>query len=144
MKVKEIMTQKVATVRPDDSIKHAADSMVARHCGSLPVLEGDKVVGIITDRDMTTKAIAQGKGPDTKVKEVMTSEVISIRPDMGGDEAAELMAHKKIRRLPVTEQGKLVGILAIADLARVDIFAHESGHALSDISKPSQHANAIQ
>ncbi len=144
MKVKDIMTSKVATVRPADSLKQAAESMVARHCGSLPVLDGRKIVGIVTDRDMTTKAIAQGKGPNTPVKDVMTSDVITISPNTEGDEAADLMAHKKIRRLPVMEQGQLVGIVAIGDLARVDIFAHETGDALSDISKPSQHANAVQ
>ncbi len=144
MKIKDIMTSKVSTVSPSDSIEHAAQIMKKMHCGSTPVVEGSKVTGIITDRDISIKAVADGKGPNTPVKDIMFTPVVTCSPETDAREAADMMADKQIRRLPVTDQGKLVGIVAIGDLARVDIFAHESGHALGDISQPSQRPNAVQ
>ncbi|AUW93867.1 MAG: CBS domain-containing protein [Sulfobacillus thermosulfidooxidans] len=144
MKVKDIMTHKVSTVAPSDSIEHAAKIMKQLHCGSTPVVEGGKVVGIITDRDISIKAVAEGKGPNTAVKDIMFTQVVTCTPETDARQAADIMADKQIRRLPVIDQGKLVGIVAIGDLARVDIFTHESGHALSDISEPSQRPNAVQ
>ncbi|WP_053958548.1 CBS domain-containing protein [Sulfobacillus thermosulfidooxidans] len=143
MKVSEIMTKKVFTVSPSDSIQKAAELMKKVDCGSLPVLENDKVAAVVTDRDITIRAVAEGKGPDTPVKSVMFSKVVTISPDADAKEAANMMADHQIRRLPVVENGKLVGILAIADLARVNIFVTESGQALSEISEPSHQSNAI-
>ncbi len=144
MQVQEIMTKKVSTVSSKDSIQKAAKIMQDIDCGSTPVVEGSKVTGMVTDRDITLKAVAQGKGPDTAIQDVMVKKVITCNPDTDAREAANLMAKHQVRRLPVVEQEKLVGILAIGDLARVHIFVSESGHALSEISEPSQRPNAVQ
>lgn len=143
MRVKEIMTHKVFTTAPDDSIQKAAQIMQKIDCGSTPVADGDRVVGMITDRDITVKAIAQGKGADTPVKSVMVKNVVSCQPDTDAREAANLMAEHQVRRLPVIDDGKLVGILAIGDLARVNIFVSESGKALSEISEPNRQSKAM-
>ncbi|AEJ39478.1 CBS domain containing protein [Sulfobacillus acidophilus TPY] len=145
MKVSEIMTKNVSTVSPGDTIQKAAQIMQQVDCGSTPVTDGGKVVGVVTDRDITIKAVASGKGPETPVKSVMFDRVVTVKPDTDAREAANIMADNQIRRLPVVDaQGKLVGILAIADLARVNIFVSESGKALSEISEPSRRSNAVQ
>ncbi|MHB1611195.1 MAG: CBS domain-containing protein [Sulfobacillus sp.] len=144
MKVSEVMAKKVSTVSPSDSIQKAAQIMQQVDCGSTPVIEGDKVVGVVTDRDIAIKAVATGKSFDTPVKSVMFSHVVTCTPDTDARDAANKMAEHQVRRLPVVDHGKLVGILAIADLARVNIFTNESGQALSEISEPSRHSNAIQ
>ncbi len=144
MKVKEIMTTHVATVTSSEPIRRAAETMIRRHCGSLPVMDGEKVAGIITDRDMAVKAIAEGKGPDTAVEDIMTGTVITCSPETEGSQAAKLMAQKQIRRLPVIEQGKLVGILSLGDVARADIPAQDTAGTLSDISRPTHQPSALQ
>ncbi|QSO52307.1 CBS domain-containing protein [Alicyclobacillus curvatus] len=138
LKVQELMTQDVSCVQPSDSIQQAAQIMQSRNVGSVPVCEGKKVVGMITDRDITLNAVAKGKASETKVQECMTSEVVSCRPDTDAHEAADLMARHQIRRLPVCDEaGNLAGICAIGDLATVDIHINEAGDALSQISQPS-------
>ncbi len=144
MQVREIMTKKVSTVSPQDSIQKAAKIMQDIDCGSTPVVEGSHVTGIVTDRDITLKAIAHGKGPQTPVQDVMAKKVVTCSPDTDAREAANLMAKNQVRRLPIVEHEKLVGILAIGDLARVHIFVSESGHALSDISEPTTRPNSVQ
>ncbi|MCY0899981.1 MAG: CBS domain-containing protein [Firmicutes bacterium] len=144
MQVKEIMTKSVKTVSPSDSVKKAAQIMEEVNCGSVPVTEGDRVVGMLTDRDITIKAVARGQGSDTPVKNCMSSTVVTIKPDADAREAANMMAGNQVRRLPVVDNQKLVGILAIADLARVNIYVSESGKALSEISEPSRQANAVR
>ncbi len=144
MKVSEIMTKNVSTVSPTDSIQKAAQIMEKVNCGSTPVVEGGKVVGVVTDRDITIQAIAEGKGPDTPVKVVMFDNVVTCAPSSDARDSANKMAEHQVRRLPVIDNGKLVGIIAIADLARVNIFTNESGQALSEISEPSRHSNAVR
>lgn len=144
MRVSEIMTPTVKTVSPSDAVQKAAQIMQQVNCGSVPVTENGRVVGIITDRDIALKVIAEGNGADASTKSVMTHGAVTAHPDTDAREAANMMAEHQVRRLPIVKDQKLVGILAIADLARVDIFVSESGHALSEISEPNQHANAIQ
>lgn len=143
MQIQEIMTKSVKTVAPSDSIKKAAEIMQSVDCGSVPVTDGDKVVGMVTDRDIVVKQIAGGKSPDSPVKECMTSDVVTAKPDTDAQDAADIMADNQVRRLPVVENGKLVGIVAIADLARKNIFVSESGKALSEISEPNRRSNAV-
>jgi CBS domain-containing protein len=95
-------------------------------------------VGVITDRDIVLNVVAEGKDVNTtQIANCMTSSVITGSPDMDVHEASDLMADHQIRRLPVVENGRLVGIVAIGDLATVSIHANEAGHALSEISEPS-------
>lgn len=142
MQVSKIMTSQVKTVSPSDPIQKAAQIMKQVDCGSVPVADGGRLAGIITDRDITINAVSQGKGPDTPVKSCMTKSVVSISPETDAREAANTMAENQVRRLPVVQHNDLVGILAIADLARVNIFVNESGQALSQISEPSRPSNA--
>lgn len=143
MQVREIMSSEVKTVSPTDTVKKAAQIMRDIDCGSVPVVDGGKIVGILTDRDIVVTHIAEGKSPDSAVKECMTENVVTVRPETEAQAAADLMADNQVRRLPVVDHGKLVGILAIADLARKHIYVSESGKALSEISEPNKSANAV-
>src|SRR5262245_7523706 len=138
--VKELMHKKVETVTPEDTVKHAAVVMEACEIGPLPVCDGQKMVGIVTDRDITVRAVAAGRDPNTtRVREVMTAETIATcRPEQSVDEAVELMREHEVRRLPVVDDGKrLVGIVALADLAQ-HTGARTSGEAVQAVSRPTE------
>lgn len=138
MKVKEIMTAQVECVQQTDTIQRAAQMMKNANCGSVPVCDNNKVVGIITDRDIALKAVAAGNDTNTQVSQCMTSQVVTCTPDTDAHEAADLMAQHQIRRLPVVDNnGNICGICAIGDLATVDIHINEAGDALSKISQPT-------
>lgn len=136
MKVSELMTPQPQTVTPDDSVRHAAELMDRLDVGVLPVCEGDQLVGVVTDRDITIRATAAGSPPDsTNVSEVMTDEVRWVSQDDDTADAAELMSKAQIRRVPIVDADKhLVGILALGDLA----VARERGveATLEEISQP--------
>ena len=118
-KVRDVMHAGAETVRPDDTLKHAASIMQAVDVGPLPVCDGERIVGIVTDRDITVRAVAAGRDPSrTPVRDVMTSEIVYVGADQDVDYAIELMQQHEIRRLPVIEKGRLVGIVTLADLAR--------------------------
>jgi CBS domain-containing protein len=136
MQVSEAMTPNVRIVGPDDAIGAAAATMAKIDAGALPVGENDRLVGVITDRDIAIRAVAAGKGPDTKVRDVMSKEVLYCFEDDEIDNAARNMAANKLRRLPVLDRNKrLVGILSLGDVAQNGNIA-EAGDALADISKP--------
>jgi CBS domain-containing protein len=117
-KVRDVMHAGAETVRPDDTIKRAASLMQAVDVGPLPVCDGERLVGIITDRDIAVRAVAAGRDPSTPVREAMTTEIVYVRADQDVDDAIELMQQHEVRRLPVIEAGRLVGMVALADLAR--------------------------
>ena len=117
-KVGGIMTKPVKTVGPGETIASAADMMKRNRIGSLVVIKKDEPVGIVTERDIAYKLVAEGKGADTKVKEVMSTDLKTISEDKPLMDAAKLMAAHVIRRLPVVEKGKVVGIVAIEDIMR--------------------------
>ncbi|HBQ93967.1 MAG: CBS domain-containing protein [Firmicutes bacterium] len=144
MRVSEIMTTQVKTVSPSDTIQKAAEIMKRIDCGSVPVMDNDRAVGMVTDRDITIHAIAEGKGADFPVKSCMTKSVVTVNAKTDAREAANIMADHQVRRLPVVENGKLVGILAMADLARVNIFVRESGQALKEISERTHTNSTVQ
>jgi CBS domain-containing protein len=139
LKIKDIMTTDVKSVSPNDSISQAALLMEQLNVGSVPVVDNNKVVGIVTDRDITLRNVARGQNPNQKVSDVMTTNVTSAPPDMDVHSAANIMASNQIRRLPVVDNGNLVGIVAIGDLAVEDIFENEAGEALHDISQGVRH-----
>lgn len=138
MNVSEMMTTDVLTCGLDDSIVEVSQRMAAKNVGSCPVLEHGNMVGIVTDRDFITRAIARGYNPNiTRVHEVMTRNVVSGNPSMTAEEAARLMADHQIRRLPIMENGKLVGIVSLADLA-IDLDEDDVvAETLMKISEPS-------
>ncbi|UXN60961.1 CBS domain-containing protein [Phyllobacterium zundukense] len=143
MKVSEAMTRDVRVANPDEAIQFVAKIMAGLDIGALPVGENDRLVGMITDRDIAIRGIAEGKGPDAKVSEVMTSNVQYCYDDQEIDEVSENMAGIQVRRLPVINRDKrLVGILSLADIALTG--DGQAGEALSGISRPGgEHSQTI-
>lgn len=137
MKIRELMSRDVRTVTPSQSIKDAANIMNIIDVGSIPVLDNQRLVGIITDRDIVLRSVAKGKEAEQKISDVMTTNITSVTPDTDVHEAANIMADNQVRRLPVVENGNLVGIVAIGDLAIEGKYVDESGEALHNISKPT-------
>ena len=117
--IQEAMTPNPTTIDPGTTAEEAARTMKSEDIGSLPIVEGDRLVGVVTDRDLTIRILAEGKSVDTTVGEIASKDVVTIDPQQSLEEAARLMAEHQVRRLPVTEEdGKLVGILAQADVAQ--------------------------
>ena len=139
VKVKQIMTTDVSTVAPNDTVTKAASLMGQLDVGSVPVLDNNRVVGIVTDRDIILRGVANGKGANQQISEVMTTNVKCATPDMDVHTVAEIMAEYQVRRLPVVDNDKLVGIVAIGDLAVENIFENEAGEALHTISMGVRH-----
>ena len=120
--IREAMTPNPATIESGTSAQEAARTMKTEDVGSLPIVEGDRLIGVVTDRDIAIRIVAEGKSADTAVGEIASKDVVTVDPQQSLEEAARLMAEHQVRRLPVTEEdGKLVGILAQADVA-------QSGH----------------
>lgn len=136
MKVRECMTSDVEIARPDQTIQEAATIMARIDAGAIPVGEGDRLVGMITDRDIAVRAVAQGKGPDTKVSEAMTGEIKYCFEDEDCDNVIANMGDIKVRRLAVLNRDKrLVGIISLGDLAQAED-SDRAGKALDQISQP--------
>jgi CBS domain-containing protein len=135
MQVCEVMTRAVSIANPEQSIQDAAKLMIDIDAGVLPVGEDDRLVGMITDRDIATRAIAAGKGPQTKVRDVMSVEVMYCFDDEELGDVARHMGEQQVRRLPVLNRDKrLVGIVSLGDLA----VSQESGAASRAIEGVSQ------
>ncbi|MBC7985577.1 MAG: CBS domain-containing protein [Sphingomonadaceae bacterium] len=134
MNVKDVMSSDVACLACGDSLRDAAGKMAEVNVGSLPVIEGGKLAGVVTDRDIVVRAVAEGRAPDQAVDCAMTRDVVTVAPDTSVDEANRLMSDHQIRRLYVVEDGAVVGVLSLGDLA-LDAEAHEAGEALREISK---------
>jgi CBS domain-containing protein len=136
MRVSEAMTRDVRVARPDQTIQDAAKMMSDVDAGVLPVGENDQLVGMITDRDIAVRGVAQDKGPDTPVREVMTADVKYCFEDEDTDEVVRNMTDQQVRRLPVVNRDKrLVGILSLGDLAVMQ-GGQPAGEALAGISQP--------
>jgi CBS domain-containing protein len=117
--IQEAMTPNPTTVEPATTAQEAATLMKSEDIGSLPIVEGNKLVGVITDRDVAIRIVAEGRGPDTTVGEIASKDVVTVDPEQSLEDAARLMAERQVRRLPVVEEdGRLVGILAQADIAQ--------------------------
>lgn len=135
---RDIMTADVTTASPSTSISKAAALMRDGDMGSIPVVEAGKLVGIVTDRDIVVRALADGRGPEAAVAEAMTREVFSVRPDDFAFQAIRLMGEKQVRRIPVVEaDGTLAGIISLADIALETEDERDIAEALEDISTGS-------
>lgn len=136
MKLREVMTSPVIRINPEESVAVAARTLTHYNIGALPVCGNDgRMCGLVTDRDIVTRCLASGRSPSTtSVREVMTSKVISAKPDMDAIMAASLMGREQIRRLPVLENGKLCGMVSLGDLALKEESSMDAGDALSEIS----------
>ncbi|QQO19082.1 CBS domain-containing protein [Bradyrhizobium diazoefficiens] len=138
-KISTVMTREAKLVNPNDTLQHAAKLMKACDCGILPVVEGDRLVGMITDRDIAVRCIAEGKGPDAKVTDAMTQEVKYCFEDEDISHVCANMSDIQVRRLPVVDRNKrLVGIVSLSDLARQSA---GTAKALHGIARPSQQHN---
>ena len=136
MKVSEVMTRDVQTVRPDQSVQQAANFMLNADAGSIPVTDGDRLLGMITDRDIAVRGIARGYGPETPVRELMTDDLVIVRLNDDVEEAAAKMSEAQVRRLPVLDDKEcLCGIVSLGDLSRATDTECAS-EALEGVSQP--------
>jgi CBS domain-containing protein len=137
MKIRELMTKQPTTVEPDATLGRVATLMKQEDCGSIPVVEGGRLVGIVTDRDIVVRGIAAGADPKTeRVRKVMSSDPVTVGPDDDVMDAEKKMADRQIRRLPVVEDGRLVGIVVTAQIARAGN-ERKVGETLKEISEPT-------
>ena len=141
MKVSEVMTRGVKTVAPDTSAREAAGFMLDEDAGSMPVSDGDRLIGMITDRDIAVRGIAKGYGPDTPVSDLMTNDLVCVREEDDVEEAAMKMSKAQVRRLPVIDANdQLCGIVSLGDLSR-ETDDRSAGQALEGVSAPGdQHS----
>lgn len=135
-RVADIMTRDVETVSPTASIQEAAERMKAENIGSIPVCIDSRLVGTLTDRDITVRVTAEGRDPrDTRVSDAMTADLVTVRPQQDVSEAEQLMHDYQVRRLPVVEQdGRLVGYLTMATIAKREGDEKSVGKVLKGIS----------
>lgn len=134
-KIRDVMTTDVRPCIAEDNIFEAASKMAMLNVGFIPVVSNGQLLGVITDRDIVVRGVAEKRPNSTQVTEIMTTDVITATPDMSTQEAAELMAKHQIRRLPVVEGSKLVGVCSLGDLAVRKLSDEKAGQALSEISE---------
>ena len=136
MKVSDIMTKSVVKISPDESVEVAARTLTHYNIGALPVCSSDgKVCGMVTDRDLVIRCVAANKPvAQTTVRQVMTGQVLSVKPDMDAAVAAHLMGRQQVRRLPVVENGKLCGMISLGDIACREESVMDAADALQDIT----------
>ena len=141
-KVADIMTRSVESVAPETPIREAAEKMKTRNIGSLPVCESNRLVGTLTDRDVTIRVTAEGRDPaKTKVGDVMSKEIVTCMPDQDLSEAEQLMHDHQVRRLPVVDENRaLVGYLAMAKLAQSEQDEKITGRVIKGISETKKPA----
>ena len=134
--ISEAMTSKPCAIDSDKSVAHAAQMMRDEDVGFAPIVEGERLVGAVTDRDIAVKVVAEGRDPEqTTVREIASTELVTVNPQQELDEALRLMANHQVRRLPVIEKdGRLVGVLAQADVAK-EADAKDTGRMVEEISE---------
>ena len=140
MQISEIMTRNVQVIPPDATLLDAARMMRDLDVGGLPVCDGDRLTGFVTDRDIVVRAIAEGESPDQcKVSDVMSDEIVWCYEDVDVEEAGRLMQERQVRRLAVLDrQKRLVGILSLGDLAVEGEDEEFAGEVLEQVSEPPQ------
>jgi CBS domain-containing protein len=137
--VRDVMTTNIEYCTPLDNVYEVAVKMRDLDVGVIPIVENGRLIGLITDRDLVVRGIAEKRPGSNEVINVMSENLVTVSPDASVQEAAELMAKHQIRRLPVVENGKLVGIVSLGDLATSSYSDQNAKHALSEISE--QHHN---
>ncbi|MFS0635217.1 CBS domain-containing protein [Mesobacillus foraminis] len=141
MKIKEVMTTDVETCHPDTPLYEVASKMKELDVGVIPICQNDELVGLATDRDLIIKGMADQLPIDAPISQVMTGDPVRGSIHMSAEEAADLMADVQIRRLPIVDDGKLIGIVSLGDLAVNEQVNDDAGQALEDISVPSEPNN---
>ncbi|WP_123054784.1 CBS domain-containing protein [Clostridium sp. JN-1] len=138
MKVKEIMTREVVSINFNDTIQRAAQIMKDNNVGSVPVCDSGRVIGVVTDRDISIRSAADGKDTQNQtVRDIMSTNPVIGTPEMDVKEATRIMSERQIRRLPIVENKNLVGIVALGDVAVEPNLQNEAEGALNNISEPS-------
>ncbi|MBT2687900.1 CBS domain-containing protein [Bacillus sp. ISL-47] len=140
-KIRDIMTDDVESCSLLDNVYEVAVKMKELNVGAIPIVDNNKLVGMITDRDIVLRCVAEKHPASSKVEDIMSSHLVTVNKDTESREAARLMAEHQIRRLPVVEGDKLVGIVSLGDFAVRHLTDEQAGEALSDISK---HENEAQ
>jgi CBS domain-containing protein len=136
MKVRELMTTDVAIASPDSTLEEVASMMKEDDIGAVPILDEDQLVGVVTDRDIVVRCIAEGKDPtETNVEDILSDNPVTIDLDADVDEAARVMADHQVRRLPVVEDGVLVGIISLGDIAVKEQDEEPAAEALEGVSR---------
>ena len=135
MNIREVMTPNPQSVSPGDSIQNAARIMRDNDTGAVPVVENGRPVGIVTDRDIVVRAVAEDGQLNRPVRDIVSGNVVYATPDMSTHEAADLMSEYQVRRLPVVENDRLVGIVSLGDLAVKEAKDKRSGDTLEHISE---------
>ncbi|MCY1713545.1 CBS domain-containing protein [Caproiciproducens galactitolivorans] len=139
MKVKEIMSKKIASLNSEDSVERAAQLMKQYDVGSIPVCRQNQVVGIVTDRDIAVRTIAEGRdSKQQKVSDIMSANPVVGNPDMDVHDAARIMSDQQIRRLPIVDNNSLVGIVALGDISVEPDLQDNAEQALKNISQPCE------
>ncbi|MGZ9587015.1 CBS domain-containing protein [Paenibacillus marinisediminis] len=133
--VKDVMTTSCKTLTLQDNVYEAAVLMKEQDIGFVPIVDQNRVIGVITDRDIVIRGVAEKKPNSASLSDVMTQHLISVSPEMSSEEAAGVMAEHQVRRLPVIDNGHLVGVVSLGDLAIRTPQSHEAGPALSEISE---------
>lgn len=136
-KIREIMTDNVECCTLLDNVYEVAVKMKELNVGAIPIVDKEKLVGMITDRDIVIRGIAEKHPPSSKVEDIMSSKLITISPDATSQEAVKIMAEHQIRRLPVVEGDKLVGIVSLGDFAIRELTDDQAKRALTEISEPN-------
>ncbi len=140
-KISEVMSREVQTVTPESTAQEAAGFMLQADAGAIPVTEGERVIGMITDRDIAVRGVAEGRGPDTLVRELMTEGVVTAREDDDIEDVAIRMSDEQVRRMPIVDQNeRLVGIVSLADVSRSDL-GEAASVALGGITDPGGEHN---
>jgi CBS domain-containing protein len=134
--VKDAMTADVKTAAPSQSLTDVARLMKQEDVGSVPVVDGERLIGVVTDRDIVVRGIADGSDPHAiKAGDIASRDVVTVRPDDDLEAALRLMAQHQVRRLPVVDDGQLVGVVAQADVAH-EAKEKDVGHVVEEISRP--------
>ena len=138
-KVKDVMTERPRSVTPDTSLDQVAELMESEDVGVIPVVEGDRLLGVVTDRDIVIRAVARRKDPrGMPAREVASQDLVTVEPETKLDDALRLMARYQVRRLPVVEDGdRLVGVVAQADVA-LEAKEKTTGELVEEISRPPE------
>ena len=135
MNVREVMTTNPRCVSPNDSIQIAARIMKEEDTGVVPIVDNGRAVGVVTDRDIVIRAVADGAAANKPVSEIATRDIVCATPDMSTKEATKIMGERQVRRLPVVENDRLVGIVSLGDIAVKEAKDSRTGETLEEISE---------
>jgi len=135
MNIRDVMTPNPRTLSPNDTIQSAARLMRDEDTGAIPVVENGRPIGVVTDRDIVVRAVADGGRLDRPVRDIATTNIVAVSPDMSTREANELMREHQVRRLPVVEGERLVGMVSLGDLAVKESKESRSGETLERVSE---------